>query len=422
MSTTEPMPSAIRCDIIRWLSIIIVAGFTLSVFYHYSLGAYLGYSYPYNTFLFLPRARLSDFFNFYRSNIHRNPYFDPADPLHSNYGPLASIFFMVFFTWLPRHVAVVLFISVFIGAYVWINAMNLRSDNLSEWILNTFIFSFLTYPFLFNVDRANLECYIFLFLWFFLHFTYIRPKPRLGAIFLAIATAIKIYPAIFLVLLASDKKWKQAGWTILMTIFFILAPLLALRGGFMANLRCIMGGFGYVGTILQMTQRGPSLWTTFKIWTIESGQGGMNYARALKIYSLIVMAISVPLFLYVIFVEKKLWRKVLLLTAAMLLFPFVSADYKLIHIALPLFFFIQACGAETPQARYKFTAAFGLLLIPKDFFYFSKVFTDAGGAADLSWGIIVNQLILLWMCGEIVVQGLASKYSTASGAVEFVRD
>lgn len=92
-------------------------------------------------------------------------------------------------------------------------------------------------PFLFNIDRANTLilaiplCFIF----FQFHDSSNVKLKHLGLICLAIAAALKIYPAMFGILLLRDKKWKDAVYAILYGIFFAIAPFFFLKGGFVNN-------------------------------------------------------------------------------------------------------------------------------------------------------------------------------------------
>jgi hypothetical protein len=88
---------------------------------------------------------------------------------------------------------------------------------------------------------------------------------------------------------------------------------------------------------------------------------------------------------------------------AMLLFPQVSADYKLIHIFIPLFLFINA--PKPDRLDWVYVILFGLLLIPKDYYLLSKVFSDAG-VADISISMIVNYIVLIAMLLLIIATGL----------------
>ncbi len=56
------------------LALIVLVGFFVAVLFHYIQRVYLGKGYPYNTFLFHPEVRFSDFYNVVFSNKDLNPY------------------------------------------------------------------------------------------------------------------------------------------------------------------------------------------------------------------------------------------------------------------------------------------------------------------------------------------------------------
>ena len=67
---------------------------------------------------------------------------------------------------------------------------------------------FLTYPFLFTMDRGNIEILLFISLLFFLYY-FLQKKFVLSAIFLSIAIAMKAFPAVFLILYLPEKKYRE---------------------------------------------------------------------------------------------------------------------------------------------------------------------------------------------------------------------
>ena len=65
------------------------------------------------------------------------------------------------------------------------------------------------------------------------------------------------------------------------------------------------------------------------------------------------------------FIETDFWKKVSLLVFIMLLFPYTSADYKLLHLFIPIVLFINNKKEEKNDLIY--TILFALLLIPKNY-------------------------------------------------------
>ena len=151
-----------------------------------------GYDYyPYNTFLFWPADRFNDFFNhFYRAE-HLNPYRPPN--IFTVYFPFTYIL-VYLLTFLPAKVAFVLLFGIFICSFAYYVFRNLPASDYRGRISGVIIFTFLSYPILFTVDRGNLEILVFLFLVLFLNY-YQKGDNVKSVIFLSLAIAMKLYPA-----------------------------------------------------------------------------------------------------------------------------------------------------------------------------------------------------------------------------------
>jgi hypothetical protein len=133
-------------------------------------------------------------------------------------------------------------------------------------------------------------------------------------------------------------------------------------------------------------------------------------ARMQLPYLLVSFAAFALLVFYAIRYEKTLWKKVTLLAFALILLPFVSADYRLLHVFFPLFMFINS----NERGRYAtfYAVIFALLLIPKDYYHL-----HLHNVQDASIQIILNPLIMLSMMLLIIFEGLQPK-STKKTVVE----
>jgi hypothetical protein len=402
------------------VGLIILTGFVAAVYYHFIIGAYCHWTYPYNTFLFSPIDAFNDFFNPYNVCVHRNPYGENYSFTSIYYLPLANFFFYIF-TLLPRNLSFALYTAIFAISLIALTASQLRVGNKYEYVQNVFIFSLLTYPVIFTMDRGNNEGLLFVSLCASLLID--DSRPILKSLLLAIPIAMKLYPGVFLILLISEKKYKQTAitlaWVVVLTI---ISLLVFIKGGFITNLKHVMVGFNsnlYNLPIFAWNNQAYSsvgLFFPMKICfraidhflfpiTVWSEIRGM--------YRPICMALFGLLTLYILFVERQRWKKVALLAFAMLLFPEMSGDYKLLHIFLPLFLFINAPTSE--KTDWFYACMFGLLLIPKSYYYIPHIITDAGCAA-MPIGAFLNQLIMLVTSAVIIVGGFRRRHSLKAPA------
>ena len=387
---------------------IIIAGFLLSISYHYYQGQILGKPYPYTTFLFTPADRFNDFF-VARFVADMNPYFNNIAP--SAQLPLVNVFDYLI-TLMPMNISLPLFIILITTSFVSLtNLIMWKGENsLFRKLYIILPITFLTYPFLFTIDRGNLEILLFIFLLLFLYF-YLQENYFLSAVFLAIAIAMKAFPAVLLLLYLPKKKYRELVMSISITSILTLGSLALFKGGFVANFNFLLHGsnFSYATLVSfvgsdNLVQRGVSLFTFFKIIFIETGWlTKINMPQFLSIYVKIAALSFIPLAAYMVFVEKILWRQATLLVFSMLLLPQISADYKLMHIYLPMFLFIISDDHSRLDIIY--LLIFGLLMIPKDYAYFPHALSDAG-TNDISISVMINIVLMVVMSIFIIFSGL----------------
>jgi len=392
---------------IEYIGKIILVGFLVSIIYHLITSICLGFHYPHYTFLFSPGGRFDDLL--LQCRLAKLPNFFQIN----NYYPVANIFLYIF-SFLPKLESLMLYLGLFLAGFFYINASNLKMKDKGKYLKNVFIFFCLTYPLLFAVDRANIEIFMFIFLYLFIYF-YVKKRFFLSTIFLFLAIGMKGYPAVFLVLLLSDKRYKE----IIFMFLLIMISVLAFQKMGIFNWNSMISGFNtdvYSFTMNNnLVQRGVSLYSLVKLAFIQFNViNSVDMAKFLSVYLKTVFCFFVVLAGYIIFFEKEFWKKVALLIFAMLLLPHMSADYKLLHIFIPLFLFINTQKKDRFDTFY--IIMFGLLLIPKDYYIFPKIISDSG-TSDISIAIVLNILIMLAMTfmivfDRLVLQKIKTKLTT----------
>lgn len=376
-----------------------------AVVYHYVLGFHAGQGYPHNTFLFLPKDAFNDFWNFRIANLDNNPYLG----LGSAHFPVCNLIARTL-AFLPRHVAKLSYLAVVLGAAFVLYARKGQSSDWAGDLLKTGVLAVCTYPMLFTLDRGNYEGFVFAFLVAFV-ISYRRNAFVWSVAFLAMATAMKGFPVMLLVLFVADRRYREAGLSLLLAMLLTLGSLLTFHGGFYANLDFLLHGKGFESHEFScflgnnnLVQRGVSLFTVLKIFMVKADLiQHVNMHAFLKAYKVATMILFFPLALYVVAVEKTLWKRVALLVFAMLLLPHFSADYKLLHILLPFALFLGSSRSERLDPAY--LVLFCLLLIPKDYRTIWCMVSDGGGA-DISVAVLLNPLFMFMIGLLIVISGL----------------
>jgi hypothetical protein len=392
--------TALKNHKVYLLALIILVGFAISVFFHYFYGQYLSLGYPFNTFLFKPSDRFVDYYSLYKNISMHSIY---VSGFITNYFPFSYITVFLL-TFVPPQIAMLATSAVFMGTLCYIVYRHFI-DSMEDKALKTlllFVFAFLSYPVLFALDRANVELALFMFLALFFYFYYAR-KSNLGIVFLAMAIAMKLYPAVLLVLLISDKKMREAIFTAFLALgltfaSYIWASWLIGRGlleTFSLSLQHLSIGsklYAFVG--LGGIQHGHSLWGTVAVLKIL---GFISDLTSLILpYTAFVGLLFLLVSCYIIFVEKTPWKKVALLIFMMILLPYTSNDYTLIHVFFPLALFVN-----TRPSKYDafYIVFFGILLIPMDYFWLNY---------DVSISVIVYPLVIMILMTAIIKEGLSS--------------
>lgn len=398
------------------ISKIILWGLVAGVLFNFVLqGFFLHKDYPYNTFLFLPSDRYNDFYKMVELCKTMNPYFVPSYLFNSNYLPLANVFFWLF-SFIPKRLSLIIFTLfysaiTYVFSYFYVSKVEREKKAVHKY---AFVITFLNYAFIYSFDRANIEPYVVIPIMAFLFF-YQKEKHYLAVLFLAIAAATKIYPFIFVILYVSDKKYKEVAKTVFYVTLLIVCPLLLQKGGFEANLKYILTGFEYDVNSTSffgafddkgnLMVKGDSLFSVLKILNVRMSLGLTNMFGK---YIAFVALVALVTILYVVLVEKSLWRKVTLLTCLFIMLPHISFDYKLLHLLFCLYlFFTEPKEDINPFLNYKTVAVLlGLILIPKAYFYFDKVIATDTAKNDIPMSTFVNPILMLILCFIIIKAGM----------------
>ena len=392
---------------INLIGSMILLGFVADAIYHYIMICFANYDFPYTTSLFDPLDRYNDYFNVCTIVQGLNPYLG-ENMFPSNYLPFANILFYLFSL---SRIYVLRYLVILFGVFfAYFNFLFLFSKAHRCSLNNVVLFSFFTYPFLFVTDRGNIEGLVFIFLLLFTYYYYYRKMPFYSLISLSLAIVIKGPPAVFLILLLADRKYKDILFVIVIAIALTFTSLLFHRGGYANNLAFIRSGFNLTDHVAvggSAIQRGVSMFSLFKIIFITFNIP-VDLLTFLQLYQKIGLFLSALVSAYVIFVEKEVWKKLFLLVAIMLLFPYISADYKLIHIFLALYLFVDSKSESRADVWY--ASMFGLLLIPKHYYFLTYIVSDSN-LSDISIAMPLNILILVTMVFMTIISGISMRLS-----------
>ena len=389
-----------RKEKIHYTAFMLFIGFIMALFYHVSQ-SFLGYSDPKNSFLFTPGNMFTDFIG------------PVVNPDLITYSFFTSFVKLIFYT-IGTEMSITLFL-VALGIFLaLINIKEIGSKKLDDTpVLPVVIFSLLSYPVLFVFNRGNFEILVFLLLYVFVYY-FDRKKFMISAVFLSLAVSMKIFPAVFLIIFPSYKKFKELVIASILVIFLNAVSLIALSKYLAKSYGKIIADYVADYTSFYMKDyvidnRGldfnHSLHGLLKL-KIFSFYKSTNITditlqkvtHLFTIYPKIQITLFALLSAYIIFIEKELWKKVTLLVISMNLLPYISSDYKLIHFFLPLYLFINKKGKSKTDLLY--VILFSLLLVPKN--YFNIIWN----LPDVSFGIFLNPVLMIILIFLIIGEGL----------------
>lgn len=352
---------------------LICIGFACASIYFYWMGIVLERPFPLNSFLPSAKGLFGDFFTSfeYWNRMHflgidyGLSYF-PATYLFVDILSLLSNGNPIFAITLYE-----LFFSIITCYFVY--SYTKTSNSAVITLQRIVAFTLMSYPYLITLHTGNLEGIIFCLLAFFLDL-FRKSKFNLSAIPLSIAISMKLFPAIFLVLLIEKRQYKAFFLTISSIIIFSILPLVIFDGGFNSN----------IGDYIYRLQQSQKMYFDLMVFSGAGSHFGhsiLNTARILfnsfppiesifTAYSCFSIFILVGITALICKRRLPLWKQACLAISIMCLLPYTSTDYKLMHFTLPLLLFFSAKSEENTHLDGIYLILMTLILIPKNYFYF----------------------------------------------------
>lgn len=378
---------------IRLLATLIGTGYFCATAYHLFMAYYFNLRYPYNTFLFNPNDRFMDFINPLLGSFDRDPYNPERIHFIGGYLPFGYFVTYLFSLIRPWSISLALFLSGFLVHLNYYISKALFGNNKQVLTVRLliFIFPILTYPILFAVDRANFDIVIFFFVSIFV-LLYQNGKHTLAVLMLAIPIAMKGYPLVLLVLPLLDRRIRDIFFCGMSVILFEVTSLALFKDGLVKEFGKMLVSFSHAYNIAfdfgSLIRFNSSIYTflLFIFQPINPFLASNTFFKWGYIIIAVVVFGSIILIMY--YKNYPFWRRLLIVTLMMILFPQSSADYRLIMLYLPLISFLALDEASNFDTI--FIILFGLILIPKAYVVLE---------ADVNIGILLNPILLVLLLG-----------------------
>ncbi len=380
---------------INLIVLMILVGFSIAVIYHYFQGVYLLKPYPQNTFLFQPDDRFNDFLNPVKGSSDLNPFRPDKITYKGGYLPFGYLVAFLFSLIKPWTISLIVFVLTFFFSFLHIMRLFLFGDkrriDLRDY-LSLFVLTFLSYPIIFAIDRANFDLIICIMLFLFVLF-YQKRKIVFSTVFLGIAIAIKPFAGLLILLYVIDKEYKAAAILLFNVLLLTILSLSLFKDGLIIEIQKFITDFTSAGKMIMsgsIAHFSSDLYNFLNIlvagfsqlFNIEkSAFSNSIFKLSYTIFSIIII---IGFSIYLLKNRQPLWKKLLILTCLMILLPFASGDYRLIYFFPPLLLFLSSKDKNIHD--YHLTILFGLLLIPKNYFTLN---------IDQNIGMLINPIIII---------------------------
>lgn len=403
MISVDRLEAVVRVETARekrllTFSFLLASGFLTAVLFHFVQGVLLGRPWPYNTYLFNPVDRFNDLLHSIDSAATLDPYFRGPEGSVSTYFPFAYILLLALAPLTPE-LRIAVFLASAIGAMAvlmawWSTGAAQTPSARRVSLMAGLVFLGSLYPFHFALDRGNLDAWIApMCLGFVLA---IRNGNRwLAVCLIAAATAMKGFPAVFLLLLVLERRYLPILMTLVLTVGLTVASSMALAGGLSRTIAGVQHGMSTFHAEY-VIKNGSLHYSTdfFNLLKLGSKAGSLlgwwpyDPAAMVRPYHLAMFAVAAVVVFFVLFAPTELWRRVYAVCLLVLVVPDVANDYKLLMLLPAVLCLIDEAG-EASQAR-RVLVLTALLVIPKHYVFLIH---------DISISCVVNPvlvLLLLW--------------------------
>lgn len=384
-----------KIKLITW---IVAIGLLVAIPYHYYFyitGLKTGQWYPRGTFLCPPQIRFGDFTPVYKSVLARNPYAE----FQAIYFPGAYAVMLALSQFSESTARWIYFVTFGAGLFYIVYSFT-RLDSFPTWarILCTVIISYCTYPYIFLVDRGNIEGLVFLTV-AGTYLSFRNGHYALAAVLIAAGASFKAYPLLFAILFLNRKQYPYFFLSLLLTLLIGFGSLELFSSPVRESLAEFRHSLAVFNDDYVFGDKGLSkscgLLSTFKTTMLTIVYNNSNYHPDLGVlvrrYTWAVLASLAYIVFHLSVFEKTLWRKFSICLISIVVLPSVSYDYKLIHIVLLALIYSER-NPRSKTEDFVTGVIISSVVIPKEYIFLNFLVADMW--ADISWNVFYNPPVL----------------------------
>lgn len=276
---------------------------------------------------------------------------------------------------------------------------------------------FLSGPFLYTFERGNIILYAFLFsfLFFLWYDSESKVKREIAYISIALAANIKLYPAIFVLILLTERKYKETLRCFIYGVLLFFLPMFFFEGGLTNTITFINHLFNFANTNHNSSTQIVTVMSDN--YSLKSANGlntsisNWCYAFQFILHRLlpnsklayftplgkIVTIVYLSWGLVSCFIVKKQWQKWLTLSLLCVFIPGVSYVYVIIFVSIPLIAYMISDDSSLVPS-FLFGGVFSFLTI-----YTSH---NLGGNYKFTDGFIITEFCLFLLALYLIIESI----------------
>lgn len=355
-----------------------------------------------------------DFYNSIRvlGAKDRNPYTNYA----TSYPPLALIFYYVMGMFLPTDLqtdlekmpgtslsAMLYLISLLVLSVLQFEIVSMQKTGAKNVQRVFGVLSLFTVGMIWNYERGNIIVISLILTMFFMFYWESENKvvSELAMISLALAAGLKIYPAVFGLLVLHKREYKKVCRLVIYGILAIIVPFFAFEGITAIPIFFkALAGISNRGSVVDMLG-GISLSGIVKTLLIWGGWDCTYLPSAVQKIAYIVLILVCILIHY----YRQEWKRVTALTLMMLIVPGLSLEYVLMFMIIPLVFFLKEKNHAKLDVIYFISMC--LLCIPLPLFNMTSIREMLPiNRREFSVSQLIWQMALLFLLILLLAEGV----------------
>ena len=275
-----------------------------------------------------------------------------------------------------------------------------ESENSSKIIISIAIL--FSGSIVFAIERGNIILLSFIFTLLFIRLYDSKSKKirYLSYFCLAVAAAIKIYPAFFGLLVLNKKRYKEAVDLFIIGLLIFILPFLFFNGSL--DFRTMINGILISSSDNVYLGFGYNF-SFFNLVRIIIGFSGKFLLDISSIFYIIPVVICFSIY----FLSKEIWQKTLAIALFLIWIPAFSYTYTLIFLTIPMLLLLNVAARKVD---YFYLILLALTQIP---YFLPKIkcidqLSENGFKFQLTWGMLIINLCILLIAIIVMIDVISS--------------